>query len=84
MGGILHFPKVLRNMLHILALQSAVILFGGKFNVSLLGHVSYNNVWLDIKLLHRNYSQCEGSSSIHGFARCKGQSLPGKRPESLL
>lgn len=53
MGGILHFPKVQRNMLHILALQSAVILFGGKFNASLLGHMSYNSVVLDIKPLHR-------------------------------
>ncbi len=39
-GGILVFLTTQRNMLHILALQSAVLLFGGKHNFSLFAYAS--------------------------------------------
>lgn len=65
-------------MLHILALQSVVLLFGGKCNLSLFGHVCpTKNVQPNILPLHRKYSQ-----HIGGVRACTAS--PGMRDKPYL
>lgn len=92
--GILVFLKAERNMLHILALQSAVLLFGGKRSIylfiffflprlpmCLLVHrFNWGNVFLLLRIMQPNMKKLNRNCGQHKESVCAMSQVKGTHP----